>query len=374
MEEQDDEPCVQRGMGTEHTPKEKKKRAPNQLRQWKEYSRWSRSDNTDEEIMALIRADLSELNTKAGITSLPSRHRDRKKGNMYGDCMYRHSWSTGKGAIRFTSLLCPLVQRCGCACEVKIEEAPGRFILYVHAEHTADDHQRDNSKYLSYETQDLIRSAVRTAPMNSASELIKSTQDSPTKRIDPKLKKSVARLVRRERAKSRTVVCEGAALDLESHKQLADTNLSAPAVQAHVAGVESGAQSLPPPAPVRPVPLQELCDAVPGRVSALPVERPPPIQLGGLTGPVGGPDLGLAEPAASDRRRPAPVLEESGGCEEAAIVGWLAGMGLGRYAELLLQAGWDSIEVSSSVSVGMFGCLPQIYCSVANGRLVWLEH
>ena len=34
------------------------------------------------------------------------------------------------------------------------------------------------------------------------------------------------------------------------------------------------------------------------------------------------------------------------GCEVAAIEGWLAGLGLERYAELLLQAGWDTVEVT----------------------------
>ena len=33
--------------------------------------------------------------------------------------------------------------------------------------------------------------------MNTASELIKNVQDSPTKNIDPKLKKSVELLIRR---------------------------------------------------------------------------------------------------------------------------------------------------------------------------------
>ena len=34
------------------------------------------------------------------------------------------------------------------------------------------------------------------------------------------------------------------------------------------------------------------------------------------------------------------------GCEVSAIEGWLAGLGLERYAELLLQAGWDTVEVT----------------------------
>ena len=49
--------------------------------------------------MAIIRADLAELNKKAGITFIPQRHYDSKRDNIYCDWMYRHSWSTNKGYI-----------------------------------------------------------------------------------------------------------------------------------------------------------------------------------------------------------------------------------------------------------------------------------
>ena len=75
-----------------------------------------------------------------------------------------------------TTLLCPLVERYGCPCAAKIEETPGQFILYVHAEQTAADHKDDNSRFLSVDKQDFVRKAVKTAPMNTASELIKNVQ------------------------------------------------------------------------------------------------------------------------------------------------------------------------------------------------------
>ena len=90
-----------------------------------------------------------------------------------------------------TTLLCPLVERCGCPCEAKIEETPGQFILYIHAERTAADHKDDSSRYLSVDKQDFVRKA-KTAPMNTAAELIKNVQDLPTKKIDPKLQRSSA--------------------------------------------------------------------------------------------------------------------------------------------------------------------------------------
>ena len=220
-----------------------KARGPNRSRQWKEYNRWSRSDNTDAEIMEFIRADLADSNKKAGILSLPPRHYDCKRGNMYGDWMYRHTWSTNKGYMQNTTLLCPLVERCGCPCEAKIEETPGQFILYIHAEHTAADHKDDGSRYLSVDKQDFVRKAVKTAPMNTAAELIKNVQDSPTKQIDPKLKRSVTRLIRSERAKLLKVECDGVELtsDIGSLKRLADQIFLKSAVQQHIAGVQSSA-------------------------------------------------------------------------------------------------------------------------------------
>ena len=84
----------------------------------------------------------------------------------------------------------------------KIEESPGQFILYVHAK---QDHKEDKAKVLKYDTQDFIRKAVKTAPMNTSSELIKNVQDSPTKKIDQKLKKSVELLIQRELSKILTM-------------------------------------------------------------------------------------------------------------------------------------------------------------------------
>ena len=48
--------------------------------------------------------------------------------------------------------------------------------------------------------------------MNTAAELIKYAQGSPTKQIDPKLKHSVTRLIRSERAKLLKAECDGAEL------------------------------------------------------------------------------------------------------------------------------------------------------------------
>ena len=60
--------------------------------------------------------------------------------------------------------------------------------------------------------------------MNTASELMKNVQDLPTKKIYPKLKDYVARLIRHGRAKLLTAVCDGVELnsDIGSLKTLVD--------------------------------------------------------------------------------------------------------------------------------------------------------
>ena len=78
--------------------------------------------------------------------------------------MYCHSCSINKCYMQSTTLLCRLLERCGCPCEAKIEEAQGQFLLYIHEEHTAADHKDNSSRYLSVNMQDFISKAVKTAP------------------------------------------------------------------------------------------------------------------------------------------------------------------------------------------------------------------
>ena len=110
--------------------------------------------------MAFIFADLANLNKKADITSLPQRHYDCKKGNIYCNWIYLYSWSTNKGYMQNTMLLCPPVEHCGCPCEAKIEEMPGQFILYIHAELTAAVHEDESSRYLSIDKQHFVCKAA----------------------------------------------------------------------------------------------------------------------------------------------------------------------------------------------------------------------
>ena len=126
-------------------PRAAKERGPNRPRQWKENNRWSCSYNTDAEIMAFVCADLADLNKKAGMTSLPPRQYNHKATQARQDLRrldVMQQLDYQSGSHHSAALLCPLVERCGCPCEARIEETPGQCILFKnHPEHTAAGRQ-----------------------------------------------------------------------------------------------------------------------------------------------------------------------------------------------------------------------------------------
>ena len=115
--------------------------------------------------------------------------------------------------VNNTILSCPLRGRCNCQCQAKIVETPVQTILYISSMHTAADHvaTKNQSKYLKRAQRNMIATAVKIAPLQSAGELIQvcNVQNSPTKEIDSALRQSVVRLVRKEHAKSRRYCWKG---------------------------------------------------------------------------------------------------------------------------------------------------------------------
>ena len=71
----------------EWEPPAKKKKKNNKVRDWIETKRWNRTDHSDKDIEAFVRAELDELNRSAGIMHLPGAHKDSV--NKYGDFQYR---------------------------------------------------------------------------------------------------------------------------------------------------------------------------------------------------------------------------------------------------------------------------------------------
>ena len=195
----------------EWDPPVKKKKKINQKREWIEAKRWNRADHSEQDIEAFVRAELDELNQSAGIMHLPGAHKDRV--NKYGDFQYRGSWASKGDVLNFTCA-CPLRERCACECEAKVSFHPNFVILYFHKAHSAQDHvcDKDQSKYLTFQQKSFISKAVKYAPLQTGSELLRNVQDSE-EAIDYKMKRSVDRLVRKARSRIVNVSLEGIEID-----------------------------------------------------------------------------------------------------------------------------------------------------------------
>jgi len=197
----------------EPAPPPKKKKKENKPRDWKEVERWQRDNHTDEDIDVFIRKHLDDLNRSAGILSVPGAHKNRV--NKYGDFQFRHKWQSSQGKVMNDSASCPLKDRCGCECEAKIMRTSEEVILFFHKAHTAEDHvpEKDKGKFLKFQQKAEIAHAVKIAPLQTASEFLRNVQDSPTKAINHRYKKSVTRLVQKQRREIIAVELDGVTVD-----------------------------------------------------------------------------------------------------------------------------------------------------------------
>ena len=142
-----------------------------------EFDRWDRSDCTDEDIRtALTKTYLFSFAdiVDADMQHVPGKHKDRK--NVYGDFQLRRQWSTNRTLVNNTILSCPLRDQCNCQCQAKIVETLVQTILYFSSMHTTADHvaTKDQSKYLKHAQRNMIATAVKIAPLQSAGELIRN--------------------------------------------------------------------------------------------------------------------------------------------------------------------------------------------------------
>ena len=115
-------------------------------RDFQEVNRWSHDDHTLDEIDALIRRHIQEVNDSAGlkVKAIPGQHKDRD--DKYGVMQKSRCWPTQKGNTSNIILVCPLAKRCKCPFEVKIVRNAEQTILFVCNEHTAADHAKEKDR------------------------------------------------------------------------------------------------------------------------------------------------------------------------------------------------------------------------------------
>jgi len=159
---------------------------------------------------------------------------------VFGTFQFRRKWVTSNGKVLNTVVNCPLEHRCKYRCQAKIVESPDTTYLFIADAHTAADHvsEKDSSKYLKYSQQAFIAQAVRIAPTQTATALIRNIQDSPTKSSDPIMKKSVQRQVREQRGVINEVLFRGVTVTnkLSSLAALADAMWFGDALKQHQEG------------------------------------------------------------------------------------------------------------------------------------------
>jgi hypothetical protein len=206
------------------------------------YKSWDLGQHEAADVHTTIKVELAKINTQAGINNLKtSQHHDRN--NIYGDWIYSRHWLTSGGAISNKVFRCPLARLTKCKCLAKISENAREIKLYISDMHTYADHgaARDKSKYLNMEQRQLVADAVKIAPQQTASELMRNIQNSPTKKIDPRLKTSVQRLIYKERKKLNSVILD----DIEITDEIAPLQeytskiWISQALKIHKAGVRS---------------------------------------------------------------------------------------------------------------------------------------
>ena len=138
--------------------------------------RWDRLNSSDDDIYGLVRHELQELNMQTGVL-FTRQHADRKHGELYGDQLFRRQWTSSKGSILNTIVHWPLIKRCSCPCQVKIVQTATHIIMSIADLHTAQNHMEDKAKLLTHQQRSLVATAVKLAPMNSASQLLMRVQD-----------------------------------------------------------------------------------------------------------------------------------------------------------------------------------------------------
>ena len=218
----------------------KKRKMPNVKREFIIQKTWSKDEHETDDVHAAIRVELGAINAQAGMSKLKTlQHQDRN--NMYGDWIFARHWMSTGGAVSNKVFLCPLARLAACTCQAKIVETPRDISLFVANMHSAADHEnKDRSKFLKAEQRKFISDAVKIAPLQTASELIRNVQTSPTKAIDPKLKNSVRRLIMIERKKLHSVTLEGIEVtdQIGPLLQFTDRIWLGAARKAHVQGVQ----------------------------------------------------------------------------------------------------------------------------------------
>ena len=182
-------------------------------REWSLVTRIDRDGREPEEIEALIFTECKKLMEVTRLYRLSTTK--PKKNDIF---LWKHSnfWNAAKGAMQFQMLICPMIRRFGCMCQLKICRTDHYVTLEIRGTHDAESHaaEKDTSKFLKVAQIEAIRTGVRIAPGQSAKHLRRHLEhSSPTKRIAPELLPAVRRRVRKFRSELTMESLQSGAID-----------------------------------------------------------------------------------------------------------------------------------------------------------------
>ena len=104
------------------------------------------------------------------------------------------------GTSKTTLLFCPMKHRSRCPNLIKIVDKLKEIVVFRSGLHCLTSHRDDQSRYLKLAQKQVVRDAVRMSPLVPGATVRRNLNNlGPDKRVDPKLKKSVQRLVRKEK-------------------------------------------------------------------------------------------------------------------------------------------------------------------------------
>jgi hypothetical protein len=113
----------------------------------------------------------------------------QKKNDIF---LWKHSnfWTDAKGAVQFQMLICPMIRRFGCMCQIKICWTEKYVSIEMRDTHDAESHapEKYKSNCLSGVHINAIRTGVRMEPAQAAKHLRRHLDHcSPPKRSLTKL-------------------------------------------------------------------------------------------------------------------------------------------------------------------------------------------
>ena len=160
--------------------KKRKPRGPAIPRDFEEVNRWSLDDYGEEEIHKFIMAYLDDLEEQGGGFEGLLQHADRN--DRFGGWTLRRRWPTNNGYTMNTIVNCPFFKQTDCPCQVKIIYGTSMITLLSTNIHTPDDHSEEKNrlKFLTPKAKKLIKTAVKIAPHQTATDLLRNVQGSPT--------------------------------------------------------------------------------------------------------------------------------------------------------------------------------------------------